>query len=139
MEANNDEIMSFLSEPRTLAIVGASTNPKKAGNYVPRFLMDRGFSVIPINPFADELFGKDPLDDLTELDEEVDGVIIYRGGDAATKEVMKAVNMDIPWIWLPEGVTSEEGKAAAKDQHYVEDKCPKALIEKWIKSGEMQG
>jgi len=136
MEASIAEIKTFLSSPKTLAIVGASTKESKAGNYVPKFLQDRDFTIIPINPFADEILGEATIKDLDNLDTEVDGVIIYRNSEAATAEVKKAVDRGIEWIWLPEGVTSEIGKKYAEHRKFVQDKCPKALIEKWKKEGE---
>lgn len=138
MEASMQEIREFLKSPKTLAIVGASTKEAKAGYYVPEFLMKRGWSIIPINPFAEEILGQKTVDDLDNLDQSVDGVIIYRNAEAAAKEAKKAVNKGIPWIWLPEGVKSEEAKEAAEELHYVEDKCPKALIQRWIREGTFQ-
>ena len=47
----------ILEKARTIAVVGASRNPNKAGGSVPFGLQARGFRIIPSNPFADELFG----------------------------------------------------------------------------------
>jgi predicted CoA-binding protein len=135
MEATEQQIREFLKEPKTLAIVGASTKEHKAGYYVPEFMMKRGWSIIPINPFTDEILGQKTVDDLQNLSKPVDGVIIYRNAEAATKEAKKAISKGIPWVWLPEGVRSEEAKSLAEDIQYVEDKCPKALIQRWIREG----
>ena len=69
MEASLEEIETFLSTPKTLVIVGASTNVSKAGNYVPEFLKNRGFTIIPVNPFAENMLGINTLKDLSELKE----------------------------------------------------------------------
>jgi len=48
----------ILQRSTVIAVVGASRDPRKAGGSVPAGLQQRGFRIIPINPFADELFGE---------------------------------------------------------------------------------
>ncbi len=136
MEASLEEIETFLSTPKTLVIVGASTNVSKAGNYVPEFLKNRGFTIIPVNPFAENILGINTLKDLSELKESVDGIIIYRRPELVDEVITNAVDMKIPWIWLPTGVTSPNGPKIAKDLMYVENRCPLALIKSWINQGK---
>lgn len=139
MEASLDQIKDFLKEPRTFAIFGASTKSEKAGNYVPKFLMNRGHNIIPINPFVEEILNISTKKNLDELDQNVDAIIIYRNAEAALEVVKEAIKREVNWIWLPEGVISDDAKNIAIDagKTYVQDKCPKDLIEKWIKKGEM--
>lgn len=129
--ATTEEIKEFLGEPRTLAIVGASTKEKKAGHYVPKFLKEeRGFTIIPVNPFEDEILGEDTIDDLTKLDTKIDGVVVYRNPEAAEKEALKAIDLkdklSLSWIWFPDGVTSDKVKeeVAKTDLKFEQDNCP---------------
>ena len=124
--------VEFLSHPRTLAVLGASTNPQKAGHFVPKFLQERGFKIIPINPMTDYIFGEKTLESLDDLTEPVDGILIYRALPIAEEIALKAVKMKIPVIWLPEGITSNKVEHAAKEKGllFVQDKCPKKEIEK---------
>ena len=126
MIASKDEIKSFLSSPGKIAIVGASTNSAKAGHFVPVYLQKIGFTIIPINPMVDELFGEKTLKSLDELTDEVVGIVIYRKSEIAEQVALKAVDKKIPLIWLPEKIISEKaGKAASEaGLKFVQDKCP---------------
>ncbi|MHA2501624.1 MAG: CoA-binding protein [Candidatus Kariarchaeaceae archaeon] len=134
-EPTKEEIKVFLSEPRTFAIYGASTQPEKAGYFVPRFLQKRGHSIILINPFVDEIGGTPTLSTLEELEEEVDILIIYRKGPATAKVAEVAITKSIKWIWLPKGVMSETTKQIALNagKYFTQNLCPKELIEDWEK------
>ena len=126
MLASDEQLRSFLTNPGKIAIVGASTKTSKAGYYVPEFLQKRGFDPIPINPHADEVFGKKALNSLDDLKEDVVGVIIYRVPLQAEKEDIKAVDKNIPFVWLPLGVTSEKAKEYANERGitYTHNRCP---------------
>ncbi len=126
MIATEQQIDDFLLDPGTIAIVGASTDPKKAGYLTPMFLQRKGFKLVPINPFADEIFGEKTLGKLEELETPVKGVIIYRSARAAGIVAERAAKKGIPLIWLPTGVVSEVARNAAEEHDllYVEDKCP---------------
>ncbi len=126
MQASDQEIKSFLDSKGTVAVVGASSNEKKAGHFVPAFLKEIGFRIIPINPMVSELFGEKTLKDLEDLDEEVNGIIIYRKQEIAENVALKAIDLGIPLIWLPENITSKKAEDAATEKGllFVEDKCP---------------
>ncbi|MHA2503903.1 MAG: CoA-binding protein [Candidatus Kariarchaeaceae archaeon] len=126
MLASDEQLRSFLTTPGKIAIVGASTKTSKAGYYVPEFLQKRGFDPIPINPHADEVFGKKTLKSLDDLQEDVLGVIIYRVTSQAEKEAIKAVDKGIPFVWLPLGVSSQKAEEYANEKGitYLHDRCP---------------
>lgn len=134
MIASTDEIKTFLLNPGKIAIVGASTNSTKAGNFVPEYLQKIGFTIVPINPMFDELFGQKTLKNIDELTEEVNGIVIYRKSEIAEEVALKAIEKKIPMIWLPLGITSIKANKAAFEAGllFVQDKCPlregKALL-----------
>lgn len=130
MYATDQQLKTFFDSKGTIAVVGASTNPKKAGHFVPAFLKEIGFRIIPINPMADEIFGEKTLKSLDDLKENVQGILIYRKSEIAETVALKAVDMKIPLIWLPEHITSEKAAEASKDLLYVEDKCPMKEVRK---------
>ncbi|MCY3413456.1 MAG: CoA-binding protein [Candidatus Heimdallarchaeota archaeon] len=126
MNADSNSIKQFLKNKGKIAIVGASTNSAKAGNYVPQYLKSIGFDLIPINPMVEELFGVPTLKDLSALNEDVTGVIIYRKPEIAEKVGLEAIQKGIPLIWLPEGVTSSILPERCQEAGiiYIEDRCP---------------
>ncbi|OLS28757.1 MAG: hypothetical protein HeimC2_04870 [Candidatus Heimdallarchaeota archaeon LC_2] len=127
MQASIDQIRDFLLNPGKLAIVGASTKENKAGFYVPKYLRSLGFETILVNPMVDEIQTTKTLkslDDVAGFD--LKGVIIYRKLPIAEKVALKAIDMDIPFIWLPDRIVSEKAEKLAEEKNllYVQDDCP---------------
>ncbi len=123
--ASKQEIIEFLSHPRKIAIVGASTKEHKAGYFVPQYLQKRGFTIVPINPKISMFLGEKSLDSLDEAPDDLDGVIIFRLSHSAEKVALKAVDKKIPMIWLPDRITSEKARQYAEENNikFVQDRC----------------
>jgi len=93
-----------LERSTTIAVVGASRNPDKAGGSVPEGLQRRGFRIIPINPFAEVLFGERVYHSLAEVPDKAIGA--------------KA-------LWLQLDIRSEEARRIAESAglDFIEDEC----------------
>src|SRR4030088_3763569 len=115
----------ILQESTTIAIVGASRDPYKAGGSVPVGLQQRGFRVIPINPFADELFGERVYRSLSEVPERIDLVDVFRPSQDAAEIARQAVAVGAKGLWLQLAIRSPEARriAEAAGLDYVEDEC----------------
>lgn len=114
-----------LASAKTIAVVGASRDPRKAGGSVPEGLQRRGFRIIPINPFADELFGERVYRTLADVPEKVDLVDVFRPAADAPEIARQAVAIGAKALWLQEDIRSEEARriAEAGGLDYVEDEC----------------
>jgi predicted CoA-binding protein len=115
----------ILERATTIAVVGASRDPSKAGGSVPEGLQQRGFRIIPINPFADELFGERVYRSLSEVPEKVDIVDVFRPAQDAPEIARQAVAAGAKALWLQLDIRSEEARriAEAAGLDYVEDEC----------------
>jgi predicted CoA-binding protein len=115
----------ILNTSKTIAIVGASRDPLKAGGSVPEGLQRRGFRVIPINPFADELFGERVYRTLAEVPERIDLVDVFRPADEAPDIARQAVAIGAKALWLQLDIRSDEARRIAESAglDYVEDEC----------------
>jgi len=80
----------ILERATTIAVVGASRDPNKAGGSVPFGLQQRGFRIIPINPFADELFGERVYRSLREVPFKIDLVDVFRPAEDAPEIARQA-------------------------------------------------
>jgi predicted CoA-binding protein len=109
----------------TIAVVGASRDPRKAGGSVPAGLQQRGFRIIPINPFADELFGERVYRSLLDVPEPVDLVDVFRPAADAPEIARQAVAIGAKSLWLQLDIRSREARriAEAAGMDYVEDQC----------------
>lgn len=114
-----------LASAKTIAVVGASRDPRKAGGSVPEGLQRRGFRIIPINPFADELFGERVYRTLADVPEKVDLVDVFRPAADAPDIARQAVAIGAKALWLQEDIRSEEARHIAEGAglDFVEDEC----------------
>ncbi len=125
----DDELRELLTETKTIALVGASDNPARASNGVMKFLLDKGFEVIPANPklSGQELHGQQVVDDLVDIETPIDLVDIFRNSEAAGEVVDAAIAAGAKAVWMQLGVINEKAaeRAEAAGLKVVMDRCPK--------------
>ena len=122
MARTSDEI---LASAKTIAVVGASRDPSKAGGSVPEGLQRRGFRIIPINPYADTLFGERVYRSLLEVPEKIDIVDVFRPSADTPEIARQAVAIGAKALWLQLDIRSSEARRIAESAglEYVEDEC----------------
>jgi predicted CoA-binding protein len=115
----------ILAESATIAVVGASRDQAKVAHSVPRQMQRHGWRIIPVNPYADEIFGERCYRSLAEIGEPVDLVNVFRPSDQATAVVREAIEAGARAVWLQQDIRSPEGRrlAEAAGVDYVEDLC----------------
>ena len=115
----------ILESARTIAVVGASRDPDKAGGSVPFGLQQRGFRIIPINPYADTLFGERVYRSLLDVPEKIDIVDVFRPATDAPVIARQAAAIGAKALWLQLDISSSEARriAEAAGMEYVEDEC----------------
>jgi predicted CoA-binding protein len=111
-----------LERSTTIAVVGASRDPNKAGGSVPVGLQRRGFRIIPINPYADVLFGEQVYRTLADVPEKIDLVDVATDSPEIARQ---AVAVGAKALWLQLDIRSDEARhiAEAAGLDYVEDQC----------------
>lgn len=114
-----------LERSKTIAVVGASRDPNKAAGSVPEGLQRRGFRIIPINPYADTLFGERVYRSLLDVPGPVDLVDVFRPAAEAPGIAQQAVAVGAKALWLQLDLRSEEARRIAESAglDYVEDEC----------------
>ena len=122
MSKSPKEVLEYTT---TIAVVGASRDPDKAGGSVPEGLQQRGFRIIPVNPFADVLFGERVYRSLAEVPEKVDLVDVFRPAADAPEIARQAVAIGAKALWLQLDIRSDEARTIAESAglDYVEDEC----------------
>ena len=127
----NDYIRGILNSVKTIALVGASQNPARPSWIVTKYLLERGYDVIPINPglAGGELLGKKVYASLKDVPVPIDMVEIFRNSEAAGPITDEALALDpLPKvIWMQLSVRNDAAaeKAEAKGIQVVMDRCPK--------------
>ncbi|HEX2134812.1 MAG TPA: CoA-binding protein [Microvirga sp.] len=137
----DDYIRAILKGVKSIALVGASQNPARPSWIVTKYLLERGYDVIPVNPglAGQELLGKRVYGSLREIPHPVDMVEIFRNSEAAgpiTDEAL-ALNPRPKVIWMQLSVRNDAAaaKAEAAGVEVVMNRCPK--IEFGRLSGEI--
>ncbi len=130
MTPTDTDIAGILRETRTIAVVGWSPNPERPSHRVARFLKDRGYTVIPVNPghAGAVALGETVRASLAEIDVPVDMVDIFRRSDAVLPVVEEALAAlpGLRTIWMQLGVTNEAAATLAEGRglRVVQDRCP---------------
>ena len=109
----DDEIRDILSL-RCVAVVGMSKNDNKAAHYVPKYLSENGFDIIPVNPTTDEILGKKCYPSISDVDGDVDIVDVFRPSDLILPVVEDAIKKNPKVIWLQEGIHNHEAEEMAR-------------------------
>lgn len=112
---------------KTVAVVGISDNPERPSHFVAKFLEDKGYRVIPVNPNLKEWEGRICYPDLLSIHEKVDVVDIFRRPEAVPPIVDEAIRIKAKVVWMQEGIVNEEAAAKARDAglEVVMDRCMK--------------
>lgn len=96
---------NFLSQ-RTLALVGASRDPKAFSSMASKELRAKGFRVIPVNPNADTIMGERCYPSLADLPERVDAALIMTPPGQTEAVVRDAAAAGIKQVWMQQGAES---------------------------------
>ena len=120
-------INKILTEARIIAVVGFSSVPQKAGYYVPAYLQQQGYRVIPVNPTADEILGERCYPNLLSIPEPVDMVDIFRPAPACLEIVQQAIAKGVKSVWMQLKIVNLEAARLAEEAgiHVVMDRCIK--------------
>lgn len=124
----DQDIAALLSQAKTIAMVGASDRPDRASFGVMRFLLAKGYKVIPVNPqLAGQTIHDQPVvATLAEIGEPVDIVDIFRNSEAAGAVIDDAIGISARAVWTQLGVFNDEGvaRAEAAGLKTVVNRCP---------------
>ena len=119
----------ILRETKTIAMVGASANWNRPSFFAMKYLLDRGYKVIPVNPAAagQEILGQKVYGSLDELPVKADMVDIFRNSEAAGPITDAAVRHGAKVVWMQLGVMNEAAakRAEAAGLKVVMNRCPK--------------
>lgn len=116
---------AILERSQTVAVVGMSRRPGKAAYDVPAQLLAHGFSVLPVNPLAEEILGQKAYPSLQAIGRPVDLVDVFRPSEQAAEVAREAVASGAKALWLQLGITSAEARQIAQEAglDYIEDRC----------------
>ena len=129
----DEQIRRILQRVRTIAMVGASANWNRPSYYAMKYLQEKGYRVIPVNPRAagTTILGETAYASLAEIPDAIDMVDIFRNSEAAgpitDEAIAVAKDKGIKVVWMQLTVRNDEAaqKAEAAGLQVIMDRCPK--------------
>ncbi len=116
MEINDPQaIKQILTDCRTIAVVGLSSNPMRASNGVAGYMRRQGYRIIAVNPNESVVFGEKAYPTLPDVPEKIDLVDIFRRSEEAGAAVDDAIRIGAKAVWLQEGVIDDKAAQRALD------------------------
>ena len=128
MPVTDEVSIRAVLEADSVAVVGCSTTRGKPAHDVPDYLLEQGYDVIPVNPYAETVLGREALESVADVRSPVDVVCVFRPSDEV-EGIVDAVldRADEPVIWTQLGIV--DGEAAARAERaglrVVQDRCMK--------------
>ncbi len=134
---DDDGIREIFETIKTVAVVGCSPN-SGAKNYVPAFMQEEGYRIIPVNPRYEEILGEKCYASLKDIPEKVDMVECFRPSEDIPPIAEDAIAIGAKVLWMQFGIINEEAAQKASDAglKVVMDRCPCAEIPRLVKGRE---
>ncbi len=116
-DAHSDSEIKKFYDLKNIAVVGMSKNEGKAAYHVPKYLIDHGYNVTPINPTASEIQGRKSYPAVSSVPDKIDIVDIFRPSEDVPAVVQDALKKEgIKVIWMQEGIYSKEAERMAREK-----------------------
>jgi uncharacterized protein len=116
LDSHSDSEIKEFYQLKNIAVVGMSKNEEKPSHQVPKYLIEHGYNVIPVNPTLTEVIGRKAYPSIAAIRERVDIVDVFRKSEdipAVVDDVLK--NKDgIRVIWMQIGIYNEDAEKKAK-------------------------
>jgi len=125
------ELKQAMDQARTIAVLGANPRTDRPAHYVPAYLLERGYRVIPVNAVHEgtEMFGEPVRASLDRIREPVEIVDVFRRPDALDGHLAEILAMDPrpAIVWLQEGIANDAfaARLVAEGIHVVQSRCIK--------------
>jgi uncharacterized protein len=140
INANKDEMKAIFQNTKTIAIIGCSPDETKASNMVAKYLIDHGFTVLPVYPKEDTILGQKVYRSLKEIPIQVDMVDIFRKPAVISSVVDAAIERgDVKYVWSQLGLVNNVAmeKAEANGMKAIQNHCTKIEHKVLVEAGEI--
>ena len=113
---HTDEEIRKIYNFRNIAVVGMSRDPAKPAHLVPKYMMERGYNIIPVNPIANEILGRRTYTYVSDIKSQIDIIDVFRPSKDVYQVVEDSIKKPgISVIWLQEGIHDVEAEKIALD------------------------
>ena len=127
---NKEDLKLILNQVKTIAIVGASSNPDRDSFKVMKFLIDHEYQLYPVNPNETDILGRKCYPNLKSIKEKIDMVDVFRAEEFVFDITREAIEIDAKILWTQEGIINEKAASLGRSSglKVVMNKCPKKVL-----------
>ncbi len=110
----DEDIREILVKSKRIALVGASPKPERASNDVMRYLLKKGYDVIPVNPRYEEVLGRKCYPSVIDIPEDIDIVDLFVRPELTMDYVEQAIQKGAKIVWFQFNTYNREAFRKAK-------------------------
>ena len=114
-DSHSDEEITQILRMKKVAVIGMSKYEEKAAHFVPKYLLQNGYDVTPVNPTTHEILEKKCYTEITDVPHDVDIVDVFRPSEDVLPFVEDAIKKKPKVIWLQEGIHNSEAEELARN------------------------
>jgi predicted CoA-binding protein len=125
-DSHTDDEIREIYNFKNIAVVGMSRDPAKAAHFVPKYMIEMGYNVIPVNPSAVEILGRRTYPRVSDIKTKVDIVDVFRPSHDVYPVVEDSIKKaGISVIWLQEGIHNSDAEKIAQKNNvdFVYNRC----------------
>jgi len=113
-DSHTDEQILDILSLKKIAVIGMSKHSSKAAHYVPKYLIDNGYDITPVNPTAEKILDVTCYDSISEIDGNVDVIDVFRPSEQISSIICDCIEKKPKVIWLQEGIHDFESEELAR-------------------------
>ena len=114
LDSFSDQQITDILSLQTVAVIGMSKHSSKAAHYVPKYLIDNGYDVTPVNPTAEKILNISCYDSVSEIEGSVDIIDVFRPSEQISSIIGDCIEKKPKVIWLQEGIHDFESEELAR-------------------------
>ena len=113
-DSHSDEQILDILSLKKIAVIGMSKHSSKAAHYVPKYLIDNGYDITPVNPTAEKILDVTCYDSISEIDADVDIIDVFRPSEQISLIIRDCIEKKPKVIWLQEGIHDFKSEELAR-------------------------
>jgi uncharacterized protein len=116
-DSHSDSQLKEIYQLKNIAVVGVSKNEEKPSHQVPKYLIEHGYNVIPVNPTVTEVLGRKSYPSIADIQERIDIVDVFRKSEdvpTVVDDVLKKKD-GIKVLWMQLEIYNEDAEKKAKE------------------------
>tara|TARA_X000001036_G_scaffold430578_1_gene463476 strand:+ start:3702 stop:4106 length:405 start_codon:yes stop_codon:yes gene_type:complete len=124
-------LRNVLKDVRTIAIIGASSDPNRDSNKVMKYLIGYGFEVFPVNPKETNILGRKCYANLSLIKSKINMVDVFRAEEFIFDITKEAISIDAKILWTQEGIIEQKAASLGRSAGLIVimNECPKKVLE----------